>query len=143
MKRRHVNFLFCVVALLILSARRDPALSAEKVYIGYSAISAATAPLWVANDRGLLKKYGLDAELIYLAGGSRVVLGMESDSIQAGLFNDGAAVEGAAVGSGQPVAGQRRQFRFRFSFFQVLRSNIHQRGPEELTCGFEGFPRSG
>jgi NitT/TauT family transport system substrate-binding protein len=105
MKKPRSYFLFCIIALLILFARRDSAQGAEKVYIGYSAISAATAPLWVANDRGLLKKYGLDAELIYLAGGSRVALGMEADSIQTGLFNDGAAVEARLAGGHTLVTG--------------------------------------
>jgi ABC-type nitrate/sulfonate/bicarbonate transport system substrate-binding protein len=93
MKRARPYFLSCLITLLILLAHQDSPLSAGKIYIDYSAISAATAPLWVTNDRGLLKKYGLDTDLIYLAGRSRVVLGMESDSIHAGLFNVGAAVE--------------------------------------------------
>ncbi len=105
MNRLRSRVLFCIIALRILWACPGSALSAEKVYIGYSAISAAAAPLWVASDRGLLKKYGLDAELIYLAGGSRVALGMEADSLQTGLFNDGAAVEARLAGGHTLVTG--------------------------------------
>ena len=104
MKTSRSYFFIYVITLLTLFAYCDSA-SAEKIYIGYSAISAATTPLWVANDRGLLKKYGLDAELIYLAGGSRVALGMEADSIQTGLFNDGAAVEARLAGGHSLVTG--------------------------------------
>ena len=125
--RPRAYFLFCVIALLILLARRDSALGAEKVYIGYSAISAATAPLWVANDRGLLKKYGLDAELIYLAGGSRVVLGMESDSIQAGLFNVGAAVEARLAGGHSLMTGSV----YDVYYFQIFGKTTIQ-SPKEL-----------
>ncbi len=105
MKSPRSYFVPCIIALAIVAAGHDSARSAEKIYIGYSAISAATAPLWVANDRGLLKKYGLDAELIYLAGGSRVALGLESDSLQTGLFNDGAAVEARLAGGHTLVTG--------------------------------------
>jgi NitT/TauT family transport system substrate-binding protein len=104
MKTSRSYFLVCTIGLLIFLARPEPG-SAEKIYIGYSAISAAAAPLWVANDRGLLKKYGLDAQLIYLAGGSRVVMGMEADSIQAGLFTVGAAVEARLAGGHSLMTG--------------------------------------
>ena len=60
--------------MLAILANRGLAIAAEKVHVGYSAISAVTVPLWAAQEKGLFKKYGLDTELIYLAGGSRVVL---------------------------------------------------------------------
>ncbi len=57
MKTARSYFLLSLIALM-MGLAGGSAWSAEKIYIGYSAISAATAPLWVANDRGLLKKYG-------------------------------------------------------------------------------------
>jgi NitT/TauT family transport system substrate-binding protein len=61
--------------------------------IGYSAISGAFAPLWIAADSGLFKKHGLDVELVYaragpvslaalLAGETRVVA-IGSDAVVA------------------------------------------------------------
>jgi NitT/TauT family transport system substrate-binding protein len=127
MKRPRSYFLLCIIALSIFSARQHSALSAEKVYIGYSAISAAVAPLWVANDRGFLKKYGLDTELVYLAGGSRVVLGMESNSIQAGLFNVGAAVEARLAGGRSLIMGSV----YDVYYFQIFGKSTIQ-SPKEL-----------
>jgi NitT/TauT family transport system substrate-binding protein len=127
MKRPRSYFLLCIIALSIFLARQHSALSAEKVYIGYSAISAAVAPLWVANDRGFLKKYGLDTELVYLAGGSRVVLGMESNSIQAGLFNVGAAVEARLAGGRSLIMGSV----YDVYYFQIFGKSTIQ-SPKEL-----------
>jgi NitT/TauT family transport system substrate-binding protein len=127
MKRPRSYFLLCIIALSIFLARQHSALSAEKVYIGYSAISAAVAPLWVANDRGFLKKYGLDTELVYLAGGSRVVLGMESNSIQAGLFNVGAAVEARLAGGRSLITGSV----YDVYYFQIFGKSTIQ-SPKEL-----------
>jgi NitT/TauT family transport system substrate-binding protein len=42
---------------------------AQKIRIGYPSISSRQAQLWVAKDEGLFRKYGLDAELIFLRGG--------------------------------------------------------------------------
>ena len=48
-----------------------PLIAAAKFRIGYSAITATMAPLWAGQEKGLFAKYGIDAELIYLAGGGQ------------------------------------------------------------------------
>ncbi|MBI4529562.1 MAG: ABC transporter substrate-binding protein [Deltaproteobacteria bacterium] len=80
-------------------------LAADKIHIGYSAISAAAAQLWAAQEKGFFRKYGLETELVYLAGGSRVVLAMEAGSVQIGMFNVGAAVEARLAGGSTLVTG--------------------------------------
>ena len=126
MKMRRPYLLLAAIALLVLFGRAE-SVFAEKVYIGYSAISAAATPLWVANDRGFLKKYGLDAELIYLAGGSRVALAMEADSVQTGLFNDGAAVEARLAGGHSLVTGSV----YDVYYFQIFGKSTIQ-SPKDL-----------
>jgi NitT/TauT family transport system substrate-binding protein len=37
------------------------------IRIAFSQVAAAFAPVWIANDQGLFKKYGLDAEVVNLA----------------------------------------------------------------------------
>ena len=105
MKRPRSPFLLCAITMLTILADHGLAIGAEKVHVGYSAISAVTVPLWAAQEKGLFKKYGLDTELIYLAGGSRVVLGMEANSIQVGLFNVGSAVEARLAGGNTLMTG--------------------------------------
>lgn len=55
----------------------------EKVRVGLSSISATHAALWVAEEKGLFKKYGLDPEVIVLGGGgARGVSALISGDIQ-------------------------------------------------------------
>ena len=56
-----------------------PLSAAAKFRIGYSAITATMAPLWAGQEKGVFAKYGIDAELIYLAGGGRIALALESE----------------------------------------------------------------
>jgi NitT/TauT family transport system substrate-binding protein len=78
---------------------------AAKLRIGYSAITATMAPLWGAQEKGLFVKYGVDAELIYLAGGSRIALALESDSIQLGQIALNAGVEARVAGGDVTIIG--------------------------------------
>jgi len=55
---------------------------AEKIRIAYSAISGVQLPLWVAQDKGLFKRQGLDTELLYIGGGSVVVQAMLGGEVQ-------------------------------------------------------------
>lgn len=49
-----------------------------KIRIGYPSISSRQGQLWVAKDEGLFRKYGLDAELIFLRGGQVAVQALAS-----------------------------------------------------------------
>jgi NitT/TauT family transport system substrate-binding protein len=44
--------------------------------VAYSSITGNQAPLWVAQDRGIFKRNGLEVEVIFIEGGSRVVQAM-------------------------------------------------------------------
>src|SRR5437660_9979794 len=46
----------------------------DKIMIGLSSVSATNGSVWVAEDKGLFKKYGADVEVIVIGGGgARVV----------------------------------------------------------------------
>jgi len=70
-----------LVAVFLSSGLAD-AVHAEKVRIAYSAISGAQLPLWVAHDKGLFKRQGLDTDLLYIGGGSVVVQAMLGGEVQ-------------------------------------------------------------
>ncbi|MGE5817093.1 MAG: hypothetical protein ACM37Z_03645, partial [Deltaproteobacteria bacterium] len=44
---------------------------AEKVRLVYSAVGSSQSPLWIGYEAGIFRKHGLDAELLYVGGGSR------------------------------------------------------------------------
>jgi NitT/TauT family transport system substrate-binding protein len=60
--RRNLSFVFAV-ALVVFAA--SPGLAAA-VHVVYGAISATATPLWVAQENGLFRKYGLDADLSHI-----------------------------------------------------------------------------
>ena len=138
MKKSSFFFSGCAVTLLAILLCRAPVLGAGKVHIGYSAISAAAAPLWAAQEKGFFKKYGLETELIYLAGGSRVALGIEADSIQIGIFNVGAGVEARLAGGGTLMTGSV----YDLYYFQIFGKPAIQ-NPKELKGKIIAASRAG
>lgn len=64
-----------------IPAAEKPAQPLEKIRIAYSSISGNTAPLWVTQDRGFFRKYGLDAELVFIAGGSTAAQALVSKDV--------------------------------------------------------------
>ena len=93
-----------------------PLFAATKVRVGYSAITATQAPLWTAEDRGIFKKYGIETELIYLTGGSKIAMALESDSIQLGRFNIASGVDARLAGAGLVVIGAF----YNYYYFQIF-----------------------
>ena len=70
---RQKFFLGCLwLSLLLLS---EGAL-AEPIRVGIPGLSAEFAPVWAARDKGLLKKYNLDTEVIAMQGGTQLVQAM-------------------------------------------------------------------
>ena len=55
--------------------------SLEKITIAYSSLSANMAPLWVTHDRGFFRKYGLDAQLVFIESGSTTVESLVSKNV--------------------------------------------------------------
>ena len=68
------RFLFGLVACLEivgLASLSFAALEPEKVKIIYSSLTGAYAPLWIAVEKRLGRKYGLDLESVYIGRGVR------------------------------------------------------------------------
>src|SRR5258706_16079921 len=58
---------------------------ADKLLVGYSGISAELSHLWIANEAGMFKKYGVEVVPIYFSGGNRLMQGRASNDIQIGI----------------------------------------------------------
>src|SRR5436190_19531537 len=61
-----------LLAILICAAMFPGLAGAQKIVVGWSAVSALNSPYWVMKDGGFLKQEGLDADLIYIASSSTI-----------------------------------------------------------------------
>jgi ABC-type nitrate/sulfonate/bicarbonate transport system substrate-binding protein len=48
----------------------NPAIGADRLRIGLSSFTPINAAVWIAEDKGLFKKYGIDPEVIVVGGAS-------------------------------------------------------------------------
>jgi len=53
-----------IVAITALLLLANPAVAQERVRIAWAGASPANSPIWVVQEKGILKKQGLDAEVI-------------------------------------------------------------------------------
>jgi NitT/TauT family transport system substrate-binding protein len=53
----------------------------EAIRFGMNTPTASITPLWVAHDEGFFRKYGLDAELVAIPGGERIVAAVVSGEV--------------------------------------------------------------
>src|SRR5438093_13542880 len=72
----------------------------DKLRVGLSSISATSGSIWVAEEKGLFKKHGIDAEVIIIGGGaSRVVSSLIAGEIQYSVGGGDAVVRSALRGA--------------------------------------------
>ena len=105
---------------LILSALVVSPLSAQdKIRLGLSSVSATSGSIWVAEEKGLFKKQGIDVEVIVIGGGAaRVVSSLISGEIQFSVGGGDAVIradlrgaDGALVASPMKTGLQRLMVR--------------------------------
>ena len=65
-----VTFLLTLVEFL--AALLASAAEAEKLNVCYSSIAATSITTWVPKEAGIYKKYGLDVNIIYVAGAQAI-----------------------------------------------------------------------
>lgn len=71
---------------------------AEPIRVGVSGLSAEFTPVWAANDRGILRKYGFETEVIAMQGGTQLAQAIISGTVPIGVMGGAyltAAVRGA------------------------------------------------
>jgi len=64
-----LKILFIIVGLLSAAV---PA-AAQSLKVPFAALSPTYAPLWIADQAGFFKKYGLDVQLVYISAGSVII----------------------------------------------------------------------
>lgn len=71
-----------VLVLLLLLLAAAPAFAADRVKASYAAVNASQAPLWVAQDRGLFAKHGLEVDPVFISSGSLNVQALVGNTVQ-------------------------------------------------------------
>src|SRR5688572_22239667 len=56
--------------LILLCCLLTNAMAADRLRIGLSSFTPINAAIWIAEDKGLFKKYGIDPEVIVVGGAS-------------------------------------------------------------------------
>jgi ABC-type nitrate/sulfonate/bicarbonate transport system substrate-binding protein len=110
---------------------------ADKLRISYSAVNATQAFLWVAQDRGIFAKHGLEGELLYINSGTMNIAALVGGSVQ--------------VAGGGPVSIEARLRGIKLTILgnplPWLASNlvVHPdiKGVPELAGKFAGISRFG
>ena len=78
-----INVLLVLIALILGMGLITPReIHAETVRVSDAGISGYNVPLWVADEAGLFKKYGLTEELILISGGSTNIQALLADEVR-------------------------------------------------------------
>ena len=94
--------LFATAVLLLLTLSVEAA-EPRKITFGYSTIGAQATAVWMAKEIGAFERYGINADLIYIASGPVVVQALIGGDLVAGIAASNAVVN--AVLSGAPIVG--------------------------------------
>ena len=96
--RTFTSVCWLAILSLFLWPRSSPA--QEKIRVGLSSISATSGSIWVAEEKGLFKKHGVDAEVIIIGGGaSRVVSSLIAGEIQFSVGGGDSVIRSALRGA--------------------------------------------
>ncbi len=91
------------VVLFLLAA--GPVSAADKVRIGYSSISGAYTPIWVAHEAGYFTKEGLDDDIILIPSGTQLAQVTVAGEIDIGSLNGSSAIAAALQGADLKIVG--------------------------------------
>jgi len=73
-----VKICSAIILSLALAASWPAAAPAQKLSVGYSAVSGDQLPAWVAKETGIFQKNGLDVQLVFFTGGTTAVMALIS-----------------------------------------------------------------
>jgi ABC-type nitrate/sulfonate/bicarbonate transport system substrate-binding protein len=73
--------------------------AAERIRIGYSSISGAYIPIWVAHDAGYFAKEGLEDQIVLIPSGTQLAQVTVAGEIDVGSLNRSSAMAAALQGA--------------------------------------------
>jgi ABC-type nitrate/sulfonate/bicarbonate transport system substrate-binding protein len=132
--RRAVLLFFALTACPVAHAQSP----LEKIRLAYSAIGGSQASFWIPYEAGIFRKYGLDVELLYVAGGGRAGQVVQSGEVPIGVFTGGAVINADLAGGDLTVIASSMNV---MTFVVMARPEIRRR--EDLKGKKVGVSRFG
>lgn len=108
LRRRRFSFLHVLLRpfwLFLLVLPFAGAAQAQPLRIAYTSIAVVYGPLWLTQEAGLFKKYGIDAEFIYIAGGPPSLQALIAGDVSVAFTAGGATVAANLAGSDVVLLG--------------------------------------
>ena len=94
-----------ILTILVLLSMQQSAAAADRVRIGYSSISGAYTPIWVAHDAGYFAKEGLQDDIILIPSGTQLAQVTVAGEIDIGSLNGSSAIAAALSGADLKIIG--------------------------------------
>jgi NitT/TauT family transport system substrate-binding protein len=82
--RSRAVVMFLLGCLIVVGQSTSFAAEPTKLLIAHGAISNNVAPLWIAKEQGIFRKYGIEAELVFIIAG-RAMQAMLAGQVPVGL----------------------------------------------------------
>lgn len=124
--------------LMSFARAADAQAPLEKIRLAYSAIGGSQASFWIPYEAGIFRKHGLDAELLYVAGGGRAAQVVQSGEVPIGVFTGGAVINANLAGGDLVVIASSMNV---MTFVVMARPEIKR--PEDLKGKKIGVSRFG
>ena len=93
------------LSLLLALLWVSPLAATDRVRIGYSSISGAYTPIWVAHDAGYFAKEGLQDDIILIPSGTQLAQVTVAGEIDIGSMNGSSAIAAALQGFDLKIIG--------------------------------------
>jgi ABC-type nitrate/sulfonate/bicarbonate transport system substrate-binding protein len=94
-----------ILGLLVFLLWTTQVSGADRVRIGYSSISGAYTPIWVAHDAGYFAKEGLQDDIILIPSGTQLAQVTVAGEIEIGSLNGSSAIAAALQGADLKIIG--------------------------------------
>ena len=87
-----------LLTILLCSFPRQT-LAQEKIRLAHSALESSNSVWYLAKDRGLYKKYGLDADLLFIPSTTTSVSSLVAGDVQVGNASGGGVASAVVAGA--------------------------------------------
>ena len=103
--RRHCSILALRLLFFITMLLFPISASAEPLRIAYTSISMTYGPLWLTKEAGIFKKYNIEPEMLYIAGGPPSLQALIAGDVAISFTAAGAVVAANLSGSDAVLIG--------------------------------------